>query len=465
MSTLQAGCEGLDALPLHGGDVAAAAKRFNVPESEWIDLSTGMNPFAYPVSGIPESAFTQLPYLQQEFLQAAERYYYQGSGHQSSSFQSSGFQKSGFQSSGFQNADPQASNDQKKSLAVAGTQAAIQLLPSLLYDVGEASSSPITSVLLPAVGYSEHRASWQKHALGHQGVQHQDIGLKNIERSNKLTLNTYSSLSLAETIHSIDAALNQNPYQHLVVINPNNPTGVVLEKHQLLEWANRLGEGAYLIIDEAFMDADCAELTCHHASADTASNRSLLTESSLPDNIIVLRSFGKFFGLAGIRVGFVFAHSTILKTLQEQSGLWQINGPAQYIATQAFNDTEWQKQTLKRLQMHNVAAQPLLSVLHSHDTQAHAPNLLFTTYRMPLKRAIRLYQYLARQGILTRVIPLESVRLNSKRLNSKALAPRSPETLGPEAKGLLRIGVFDTQNAALYARLQDAFNKAVADVN
>ena len=438
-------CELLDALPLHGGDIEASAKHFNIPYADWVDLSTGMNPFFYPVTGIPECAFTQLPYLQQEFLDAAQRYYHQ-----------------------------------KNGLAVAGTQAAIQLLPSLLSDTTRFNSGYvepecieseciasksivsksiepkcIESVLLPEIGYSEHSANWQKRFLKPQGVESQRTAC-----ANGLTLNIYSSGSLTETVCSIDAALNQNPYQHLVIINPNNPTGVVMEQSQLLKWADRLGDGAYLIVDEAFMDADCAELADKHTVFHDATSRSLLIEKSLPENIIVLRSFGKFFGLAGVRLGFVFANTSILDLLQEKLGLWQINGPAQYVATQAFNDVAWQKTTLKRLYEHHVVAQSLLSMLLSDDTLALPPNLLFTTYCMPLKRAVRLYQCLASQGILTRVIPLKNINLNAVGSLDGRL-----DRLESDAKGLLRIGVFDTQDKALYARVQDALNQAVANVN
>lgn len=91
-----------------------------------------------------------------------------------------------------------------------------------------------------------------------------------------------------------------------MVVNPNNPTGLSLTPERLLDWHARLAQrGGWLVVDEAFMD-----------------NTPQLSLAAQADQVglIVLRSFGKFFGLAGVRLGFVLAERKLLKLLAEQVG-------------------------------------------------------------------------------------------------------------------------------------------------
>jgi cobalamin biosynthetic protein CobC len=79
-----------------------------------------------------------------------------------------------------------------------------------------------------------------------------------------------------------------------IVVNPNNPDGRIVTKSALLALADRLrSRRALLVVDEAFMDVACPDASL---AGDLARG-----------NIVVLRSFGKFFGLAGLRLGFALA--------------------------------------------------------------------------------------------------------------------------------------------------------------
>jgi cobalamin biosynthetic protein CobC len=115
----------------------------------------------------------------------------------------------------------------------------------------------------------------------------------------------------------------------LLLCHPNNPTGTTFSREQLQDWRARLASrGGWLVLDEAFMDA-----TPEH---------SLLGDVGLP-GLIVLRSVGKFFGLAGARVGFVFAWPALLQQLAEAIGPWSINGPAREVVKLALQDSNWQQ--------------------------------------------------------------------------------------------------------------------------
>ncbi len=103
----------------------------------------------------------------------------------------------------------------------------------------------------------------------------------------------------------------------LVVVNPNNPTGLKLSPEQLLEWHGRLAQrGGWLVVDEAFMDNTPQQSLAAHTHKV---------------GLIVLRSFGKFFGLAGVRLGFVLAERKLLKLLAEQIGPWAVAGPTRVL--------------------------------------------------------------------------------------------------------------------------------------
>jgi cobalamin biosynthetic protein CobC len=177
-------------------------------------------------------------------------------------------------------------------LPVAGTQAAIQALPRLRAPSRVAVSAP---------SYAEHAHHWGQH--GH-----------------RLRQVTYAELEAAVDVSDV-----------VVVVNPNNPTGETIAPERLLEWATRLrSRGGWLIVDEAF--------------GDTATALSVAMHASQP-GLIVLRSIGKFFGLAGLRLGFVAAHASLLRDLADLLGPWTIIGPAQEIALAALTDSAWQQAT------------------------------------------------------------------------------------------------------------------------
>lgn len=181
-------------------------------------------------------------------------------------------------------------------LAVAGTQAAIQALPRL--------RSP-SRVVVAAPSYAEHAHHWSQH--GH--------------RSREVPF-----ARLDDEIASCDV---------MVVCNPNNPTGAIVQREQLLAWRAQLAQrGGWLVVDEAF--------------ADVAPANSVAEMSGLP-GLVVLSSIGKFFGLAGLRTGFVGAQPQLLAQLEALVGPWTVSGPAQLVARAALCDRDWQAKMRQRL--------------------------------------------------------------------------------------------------------------------
>jgi cobalamin biosynthesis protein CobC len=120
-----------------------------------------------------------------------------------------------------------------------------------------------------------------------------------------------------------------------IVVNPNNPTGRITPRAELLKLAERLRRrGGLLIVDEAFADFDGAR------------------ESLAPvlsAGAVVLRSFGKSFGLAGLRLGFAIASPEIVQPLRAALGEWPVSGPAIAIGTKALADLAWTDSMRHRL--------------------------------------------------------------------------------------------------------------------
>lgn len=170
--------------------------------------------------------------------------------------------------------------DPARVLPLAGASAAIQLIPRLL-PPGRAA------VLVPS--YNEHAASLR--ASGWQVTQAPSI----------------------DDMAGADLA---------VVVNPNNPDGREWAPERLAALASRVG---HLVVDESFADP----------------RPDLSLAGSAPDNCLILRSFGKFWGLAGLRLGFVVAAPDLLAGLAEAAGPWSVSGPALEIGATAMADRQW----------------------------------------------------------------------------------------------------------------------------
>ena len=229
-------------------------------------------------------------------------------------------------------------------LPISGSQAAIQTLPRLRHR---------SRVGVPTLGYNEHAHRWKQ--AGH------DVIPVAVE-------------SFGSAVDELDV---------LVVCNPNNPTGERVVPAQLLEWHVRLSaRGGWLVIDEAFGDS----------TPETSVAR--FTDR---EGLIVLRSLGKFFGLAGARVGFVLAADSLLKELADWLGPWAVSGPSRLVARAALSDRTWQEETRERLRQDS---RRLAVLLARHGLPPAGGCELFQWARAA--RALEIHEALARQGILTR---------------------------------------------------------------
>jgi len=241
----------------HGGDLTEAMARYGGSPQMWLDLSTGVNPWPWPIAAdLPSKSWQRLPSRADEAaLVAAAREAY---------------------------AVPTGA----EVVAASGTQSLIQWLPRL------ASEGPV-AIVEPT--YNEHAPAWRM--AGHEVIARADLD------------------DLPETV------------RHAVVVNPNNPDGRVTSRAALARAAALLHErGGWLVVDEAFADIE-PETSVAGLCAD------------LP--VVVLRSFGKFYGLAGLRLGFAIASPEIARRISLALGPWPCSGPALDIGAAALRDREW----------------------------------------------------------------------------------------------------------------------------
>ncbi|MEH6438186.1 threonine-phosphate decarboxylase CobD [Massilia sp. DD77] len=291
----------------HGGNLRDAARRYG--RSDWIDLSTGINPHGYPVPALSPEAWHRLPEPDARLLDAACSYY-----------------------------------RAPRLLPVAGTQAAIQALPRLRRP---------SRVTVSAPSYAEHAHQWNLHGHARRLVPY---------------------AGLEQAVDESDV---------VVVVNPNNPTGETVPPGRLLDWAARLrARGGWLVVDEAF--------------GDTAPSLSVAPHAGEP-GLIVLRSVGKFFGLAGLRLGFVAAHETLLDELADLLGPWAVSGPAQEIALRALRDMDWQRKTQRQLAQ---SGERMHALLQAHRI-APAGTPLFQWWAEAEPEAF--HEHLANRGIWCRL--------------------------------------------------------------
>jgi cobalamin biosynthetic protein CobC len=228
-------------------------------------------------------------------------------------------------------------------LPVAGSQAAILALPRL--------RAP-SRVALLAPMYAEHAQAWR--LAGH---------------------------SVCEL--SADALIEASDADVVVLANPSNPTGARFAPRDLLALHARLPAGGWLVVDEAFMDATPDQSLARHCPRP---------------GLIVLRSLGKFFGLAGARVGFVLGWSTLLEQLSAEIGPWTIAGPARWAAGLALVDQAWIDRTRVRLTRDSAR---LARLLTAHGLPPSGGCALFQW--VCSERAHALHEALARRGVLTRL--------------------------------------------------------------
>ena len=285
----------------HGGGLDAAAAKFGGARGDWLDLSTGINPESYPLTGLDltPNEWTALPDNSADAaLCAAARRFWRVPA-------------------------------QADVLPVAGCSAAIAQIPAL---------KPAGQAEIALRSYNEHTAAFRFH-----GWDVQEQAPAPVAR---------------------------------VVVHPNNPTGT---------FQPQIPPAPLTVIDESF--------------CDIAPAQSHIAQATQPGHII-LKSFGKFWGLAGLRLGFAIGDPKLIDSLRQRLGPWPVSGIALKIGEVALNDTAWADHTRARL---TADAERLDRLMRRVDARPMGSCPLFRTYEVAV--AEQLHYQLTQHKILTRIFP------------------------------------------------------------
>ena len=317
-----------DKSPDHGGGVDAAMQHYGGARTDWIDLSTGINPVAYPVPTFSVQDWAALPDRNaQDALTGAARAFWQV---------------------------PAGA----AVLCAPGASSLIARIPALTVPGRVAIAMPT---------YNEHTRAFD--AAGWTVVA-------------------------------------DGKAQAAVIVQPNNPDGRIWPMGDLT--------AGMCIIDESF--------------CDVMPEQSLIAAAARP-GVIVLKSFGKFWGLAGLRLGFAIGDPALIAKLEQMLGPWPVSGPALRLGAQALADADWTKGARARL---SVDAARLDKMMAAVGVQGLGGTSLFRLYDT---EDAKWYQHiLAEHHIWTRIFPYST--------------------------RWLRLGLPGTNND--WARLQQALERVVA---
>lgn len=242
--------------------------------------------------------------------------------------------------------------DPVRVVATGGTENALRLLPYIL---------KLTSAVIASPTYGSHADAWHKSGA--------DV----------------RTVADAELLQS--AAANSA----ITVVNPNNPNGRLLAREQLLALNQNAGA---LIVDEAFGDLQPQHCVSDIAGTDAA------------PRMIVLRSFGKFYGLAGVRLGFVIASPAIATHLRQLLGDWPVSVDALRAGLAAYADADWAARMRIRL---SKAARRLDQMLVSGGMEIVGGTSLYRLARATNARAR--FTQLISHGVLVRPFDYDATLL------------------------------------------------------
>ncbi len=309
----------------HGGGMDAAMAHYGGARSDWVDLSTGINPQPYPLPAFTSHDWAALPdHAAQQALTDAAR--------------------------AFWNVP-----DGAKILPAPGASALIARIPAL--------AAP-TQVQITMPTYNEHAAAFV--AQGWQVVD--------------------------------------GPAPARVIVHPNNPDGRL--------WSDQDVTAPLTVIDESF--------------ADICPDHSLIHLATRP-GVIVLKSFGKFWGLAGLRLGFAIARPDTIARLNDLTGPWAVSGPALRVGAMALRDHAWAAETRSRLAQDATRLDHLMIAAGAELTGGTD---LFRLYQVD--DAARWQDHLARHHILSRIFPYSDrfLRLGLPPADAWPRIERALDTLG-----------------------------------
>jgi threonine-phosphate decarboxylase len=300
-------------VPFHGGQLRQIADRFGIPAEGLLDFSANINPEGPPGAVIPtlreslndSSILTSYPDIDESVLKSAIAHY---------------------------------TKVNLENIAVAN--GFVSLLDAAL------NVFPIRRCLLPVPAFVEYR--------------------RTLARA-RVEVSTLAVTPESGFLYDMDAMLHGD-HDAVLLANPQNPSGVLCNRENLLEFAAKaLEQKIYILLDEAFIDF-CSEA-------------SLTGEIERLPNLIVFRSVTKFFGMPGLRVSYAISNAQTVQNLENALAPWSITSLASLAACTALADEEYANRTRTLNQERRELLKNELELLRLSTASSAANFLLF---RLPL---------------------------------------------------------------------------------
>jgi threonine-phosphate decarboxylase len=237
----------------------------------------------------------------------------------------------------------------------------------LIYLLPRALKPAKTLVLAPTFYDYERAARVSGSAVGYFPVREKDGFLPDMDKLHK-------------ALGGVDM---------FYLCNPNNPTGALLDRERVLDILKMAGKlGTTVCVDEAFIEYNPGE--------------GVISESASMSGVMVLRNFTKFYGMPGLRLGYLAAKPALVRRLKSLKEPWSVNTLAQSSAVAAIKDAEYEKKSLHIMEKERRYLFDKLSGISGLVPTPTAANFILIKLICPVLTASKLTEALASEGILVR---------------------------------------------------------------
>jgi len=180
----------------------------------------------------------------------------------------------------------------------------------------------------------------------------------------------------------------------IFIANPNNPTGTIVTQQEVNDFLDNIPESVLVVFDEAY--AEFVDSSSYPETVDLVKRRS---------NILMLRTFSKSYGLAGLRIGYGIGSKETISYLNKMREPFNVNRLAQIAATAALNDEEFLERTKDTVK---AGRDYLYQALNERDIKCVPTMANFILVEMPMKGQ-EVFNEMLKHGIIVR--PLKEYNL------------------------------------------------------
>jgi len=213
------------------------------------------------------------------------------------------------------------------------------------------------------------------------------LGFQVLARSRGVKYRTVAYDNWHYDLTALAGHINANT-KIIYLANPNNPTGTIFSRHQFDQFYRHVPERVLIILDEAYFE---------YAKDNPRYPDSMHYRY---DNVITLRTFSKIYGLAGVRIGYGFAHEELIRNLLKVKLPFEPSTPAQAAGIGALADKEFLH---RGLELNARGLRTITAGLESLGLTVVPSEANFVMTVLPCEQdATRIFEELLAQGVIVR---------------------------------------------------------------